>query len=208
LNGNGAQIPLANDNVHKVAQFASFDRKRKDSTAHPGNPGGEPTILGTFLNPDREKATETRGFPYVTTGDNKTGVYKTRMELYNQLQKYWDGIWLYDSQDPDWPNQIPLPVSRWYTFDGVMGGPLTNGNNWAATTQAAQTLDYEYNRGPSKLKGGVDIRDKYQFIGLADYDLDEIEDEETRTLEVLFPAPPSVGPGEDDSVEFDYFVKP
>jgi hypothetical protein len=185
LNGNGAQIPIATSDVHKVATFASIAAERKDSTVH----NGEPTILGTSLNAD-----DTRGFPSVTTtADRKTANYRTRMDLYGQLQKYWKGIWLYDSLDPDWPDQVKLPISRWYTFDGAEGGKT----GWTP----AESEDT--GRGATKA-----FADKYNYEGFADYDLDEIEEVDTRTCEVLFPAPPSVGPDEDDTWEFEYFVKP
>jgi len=188
LNGNGAQIPLATDTVHKVAQFSSFDKERRESTAH----DGYPTVLGTYLNADIS-----HGWPTApVTATNNTGYaekYRTRMDLYDQLRKYWNGIWIYESQDPDWPDPIKMTVNRWYHFDGHQGGPL-----------GTETDQGYVVAGLTKpLQAG-----KYQFYGLSDYDLDEIEDEEERTLEVLFPAPPSVGPSEDDTVEFSYWVKP
>jgi len=188
LNGNGAQIPLATDTVFKVATFASITAQRKDSTVH----GGEPTILGTNLNADK-----TRGFPDTTTSPD-TDHYRTRLDLYGQLQKYWKGVWLYDSLDPDWPDQIPLDIPRWYPFDGAKGGPIDNQG----------TMDYMRGNSPAVMVDGKSIANNYNKTGFADYDLDEIEEEETRTCEVTFPAPPSVGPGEDDEWEFEYFVKP
>jgi hypothetical protein len=192
LNGDGAQIPLATDDVHKVAQFSGFDAKRRESTAH----GGEPTILGTMLNADTSW-----GYPTTAvTASTPNGMqlfYNTRRDLYDQLRKYWNGKWVYDSQDPDWPDPIMLDIPRWYNFDGAEGGP---------TGKAPEV--YFDGRGATKVVGTRNIANKYQYLGLSDYDLDEIEEEETRTLEVLFPAPPSVGPSEDDTVEFDYLVKP
>jgi hypothetical protein len=206
LNGNGAQIPLATDDVHKVAQFSGFrGDNRLDSTDH----GGEPTILGTKLNANNAANTALAGYPsdgFPMNSARPSGYdpnWAIRKDLYDQLKKYWKPMWQYDSEDPDWPDVIEEPVTRWYNFDGANGGPTGKG----------PTETRNNGRGSTKFDGvggwtGNLLAGKYQYIGLADYDLDEIEENETRSCEVRLPAPPSVGPSEDDEWEYEYLVKP
>jgi len=190
LNGNGAQIPIATDtpSVHKVATFSSIKAVRTDNSAH----DGFPTILGTTLNAD-----DTTGFPYLANGVDFTGKYQTRKDLYGQLRKYWKPVWVYDNledvgQTIDLDAELTKGVAWWYNFDGSAGGP---------TGRPPELLDF--GRGLTYAD-----RNKYHYYPITDVDLDAIEEVEQRTMTVLFPAPPSVGPGDDDEVDFGYWVKP
>jgi len=50
--------------------------------------------------------------------------------------------------------------------------------------------------------------DGYVKRAFADFDFDDIEDPEKRTCEITFKAPPSLGPSEDEELEFSYWVRP
>jgi len=103
----------------------------------------------------------------------------TRIDLYRQLKEYWTPRWVYE--DPNTGEMIyePIPDARWYPVDAVAAA-----NN------------------PTTWNG-------YKKQGLTDYDFDDIEDIELRDCAVQFPAPPSMGPTEDDEIDvWKYWVKP
>jgi len=192
LAGNGAQVPIATDSVHKVATFAEFRcvtdegnyKDRKDNTNH----DGLPTILATAVNADKGYD-KPAGRPKTTENPNGETPYpRSRKELYYQLQKYWEPKWVYDNLENP-ADEITLPVKRWYNFDG-------EGGIWDTT--ASQKVVIGTNEK---------ALDAYQYIGLQDYDFEDIESKEARECTILMPAPPSLGPAEDDEVELKYWVK-
>jgi len=219
-NGNGAQIPLATDSVHKVAQFSGFRcitddgdyTDRRDKTAH----GGEPTIIGHLLNadvtvgfPDKAKIAPVHK-PITSFAQiiDPTPYRVNRVSLYAQLQKYWDPKWLYDDVENGKPIELSITDNgRWYTFDGEEWDSATYPKDPDAIAGDDANI-FGHNIAWAPAAPAKDYKNKYQAVGLADYDFDTIEDQETRSVEVLFPGPPSVGPSEDDSVELLYWVKP
>jgi len=101
---------------------------------------------------------------------------------------------LEDSNDPiELDAELVKGVAWWYNFDGAEGGPVGKD----------PPENYNYGRGLT-----FGDRNKYHYYPISDVDLDAIEEVEERTITVLFPAPASVGPGEDDEWDFGYWVKP
>jgi len=187
LNANPAQIPICTEDVHLVAQFLRFDSKRKDGSKHPtdeGQTGGEAVITSVEVKED-----------YNSLGSGAASATRiqhprTRIDLIRQLTNYWTPLWIYE--DPNTQEEIVSETSpRWYvwdTFENTAANPVVD-NTW---TPLALPTDWN----------------KYQKRGLQDWDFDDIETIEIRECEVQFPAPPSLGPGEDDAIVLHYYVKP
>jgi len=107
LNSNAALIPIATDDVHIVAQFTGFDKRRIEKTDHKG----EPIIKGSEVNKDVN-----------TNGSTGANAYLwSREDLYSQLQEYYTGIWKYDNQWDD--TNLDTDVAYWYTVDGRAASP-------------------------------------------------------------------------------------
>jgi len=179
LNGNGASIPIATEDFSLVGQFASFDKKRKDKTDHPSVLGGEPVIYQTVVNADINAAAAAGG----DEGQAPVNLVTGKGTPYPRSRKA-----LYEQLQQYW-----TPI---WKYTDPRGGP-----DIEIEVSKWYTFDGRVPTGATGWK-------TYQQVGLQDYDFDDIESEETRQCEVMFPAPPSLGPSEDDTLEFDYIVKP